>query len=92
MGALIGPYRANIIGEDDYPMRTTIDYPVKVLGMPECSESSFKCLITSEVTRTQEPHQQMRNEISACLLSFSADPMTRKIEIFEKSGLDPVKW
>jgi hypothetical protein len=58
---IIGPY---IIGEDDYPVGTTIqrgrdDYPVKVLGMPECPESSFKCLVTSEVTRTQDPHQQM---------------------------------
>ena len=36
----------------------------KVLGMTEFTESSFKCLVTSEVTRTQDPHQQMRNEIS----------------------------
>ena len=35
----------------------------KVLGMTKFTESSFKCLVTSEVTRTQDPHQQMRNEI-----------------------------
>ena len=63
-----------------------------ILGMPEFPESSFKCLVTSEVTRTQDAHQQMWNEIVVWLLSFSADPMTRKIQIFEKSGLDAVKW
>jgi len=50
----------------------------RVLGMTRFTESLFRCLVTSEVTRTQDPHQQTRNEISACLLSFSANPMTRK--------------
>ena len=35
----------------------------KVLGMTEFPKSSFKCLGTSEVTGTQDPRQQMRNEI-----------------------------
>ena len=53
----------------------------KVLGMakmPEFPESSFKCLGTSEVTRTQNPRKQMRNEIVVWRLSVSGDPMTRK--------------
>ena len=32
------------------------------LNIPKFPKSSFMCLGTSEVTRTQDPHQQMRNE------------------------------
>jgi len=35
-----------------------------ILGMSQFPEKSGRCLITSEVTRTQDPHQQMQNEIS----------------------------
>ena len=58
----IGPHgaRAGTFGSRAGPKRF-LDQ--KVLGMPKFPKSSFKCLVTSEVTRTKDPHQQMRNEI-----------------------------
>ena len=51
--------------------------------MTEFPKSSVKYLGKSEDTRAQDPRQQMRNEKLVWLLSFSADSMARKIQIFE---------
>ena len=69
-----------------------------LLGMTEFPKSSVKCLRTSEVTRTQNPHQRMPNEIIACIIlrrSYDAEKTNLRKEWFGpgqmvKSGKGPI--
>jgi len=74
-----GPAAKNVLG-----------MPKKIHGMPKFRKSLSKCLVTSGATRKQDPHQHMHNDAAARLLSLSADPTTRGIQIMENSGLEPV--
>ena len=71
MGPGPGPWDPWVPGRAE----KVLGMPKKVLGMTEFTESSFKCLVTSEVTRTQDPHQQMRNEISVQYDSYHFQPI-----------------